>query len=293
MTENTKPHENVPQDAMAAQSTVENQAPTSVKTHVVAVAIQKGGVGKTTTVINLAASLAELGRKVLVVDLDPQTNATSGLGLTPQKGTSLYKALLGEAEVENLIQKTPFENLFIIPSELDLAGSEVYVARQDNYLHSLSRTLAPVVRHEHYDFILIDCPPALGILTMNALTAAHSILIPIQCEYYALEGLGVIARLVQQLRESGANNRLEIEGIVMTMYDGRTNLSDQVVQEVRKHFGSKVYETVIPRNVRISEAPSFGKPVIYYDRSSSGAKAYLQLADEFAKRSDSVPKRII
>jgi len=292
MTENTQSQANITPGTPATEQTADvNQVPASVKTHVVAVANQKGGVGKTTTVINLAAALAEMGRKVLLIDLDPQANATSGLGLPRQKGTSLYKALLGEAPIESLIQKTPFDNLEIIPSELDLAGSEVYVARQENYLHCLSRTLTPVVIHEHYDFIFIDCPPSLGILTMNALTGAHSIMIPIQCEYYALEGLSVITNLVQQLRDSGANPRLEIEGIIMTMYDGRTNLADQVVDEVIKHFGNKIYESIIPRNVRLSEAPSFGKPVIHYDRNSNGARAYTQFAEEFAKRSDSVPRR--
>ncbi|MDD4870715.1 MAG: ParA family protein [Kiritimatiellae bacterium] len=261
------------------------------KTRVVAVANQKGGVGKTTTVINLAACLAYLGKKVLVIDLDPQSNSTSGLGLPPQKDTSLYRALLGESSIVTMIQNTPFQNLDIIPSELDLAGSEVYIARQDNYNHCFNTALGPLLVKDYYDVILVDCPPSLGILTMNALTASHSILIPIQCEYYALEGLSVIARLVQQLRDSGANPRLDIEGIVMTMFDGRTNLSDQVVDEVRKHFSEKIYETVIPRNVRLSEAPSFGKPVIHYDWHSTGAKAYMLLAQEFAKRIDTTSGR--
>lgn len=256
------------------------------KTRVVAVANQKGGVGKTTTVVNLAACLAYLHRKILIIDLDPQANATSGVGMPPQNDTSLYRALLGEASIVTLIQNTPYQDLDIIPSELDLAGSEVYVARQDNYLHCFNTAMAPLLAADHYDIIIVDCPPSLGILTMNALTAAHSILIPIQCEYYALEGLSVIARLVQQLRDSGANPSLDIEGIVMTMFDGRTNLSDQVVDEVRKHFENRVYDTVIPRNVRLSEAPSFGKPVIHYDWYSTGAKAYMLFAQEFAARID-------
>lgn len=263
-----------------------NAVPSPGRTRVIAIANQKGGVGKTTTVINLAACLAYLHKKVLVIDIDPQANSTSGLGLPIQKDTSLYRALLGEASIITLIQRTVFEDLDVIPSELDLAGSEVYIARQDNYLHCFNNALTPLLAAGYYDVVLVDCPPSLGILTMNALTAADSILIPIQCEYYALEGLSVIARLVQQLRDSGANSKLEIEGIVMTMFDGRTRLSDQVVDEVRKHFALNVYDTVIPRNIRLSEAPSFGKPVIHYDWNSSGAKAYMLLAQEFAGRID-------
>jgi chromosome partitioning protein len=261
------------------------------KAKVIAVANQKGGVGKTTTVINLAACIAETGKRVLVIDLDPQSNATSGLGLPKQKETSLYHALLGERTADALIQATPFGNIDIVPSELDLAGCEIHVARRERYLHCLTTALAPIINRDYYNFIFIDCPPSLGVLTMNALTAAQSIIIPIQCEYYALEGLSVIGRLIQQLRESGANPSLEIEGILMTMYDSRTNLSDDVVREVRKHFGDKVYKTVVPRNVRLSEAPSFGKPVIQYDKSSTGAKAYIDFSGEFLKRVDGTGSR--
>ena len=272
--------------ALSEQSATqeESQPATVSKTRVVAVANQKGGVGKTTTVINLAACLAYLHKKILIIDLDPQANATSGVGMPLQKDTSLYRALLGETSIVTLIQNTPYQDLDIIPSE-------VYVARQDNYLHCFNTALVPLLSTDYYDIIIVDCPPSLGILTMNALTAAHSILIPIQCEYYALEGLSVIARLVQQLRDSGANPALDIEGIVMTMFDGRTNLSDQVVDEVRKHFETRVYATVIPRNVRLSEAPSFGKPVIHYDWHSTGAKAYMLFAQEFAARIDAVTGR--
>ena len=248
---------------------------------VVAVANQKGGVGKTTTVINLAACLAERDLRVLVVDLDPQANATSGLGLPRQEGSSLYGALLGLGSAEGLIQKTAIEALDIIPSELDLAGAEVDVARSSGYLHCFGNALRPVVETGAYDFIFVDCPPSLGILTMNALTAAHAMIVPLQCEYYALEGLSVITRLVNQLGRGPAGPGIELEGILMTMYDARTNLSAEVVEEVRRHFGRKVYETVIPRNVRISEAPSFGQPVILHDAHSKGAKAYRDFAEEF------------
>ena len=247
----------------------------------VAVANQKGGVGKTTTTINLAACLAESGKHVLVVDLDPQSNATSGLGLPLQEGTSLYRALLGGGTAPDLVQPTTLPGLDIIPAELDLAGSEIEIARRDNYLHCLAETLRPVVQAGRYDLILVDCPPSLGILTMNALTAAHSVLIPMQCEYYALEGLSVMVRLINQLRESGANPRLRIEGILMTMFDGRTRLSAEVVREVREHFGETVYTCVIPRNVRLSEAPSYGQAVIEYDQRSTGARAYRAFAEEF------------
>ena len=253
-------------------------------TRVIAVANQKGGVGKTTTVINVAACMAEQGKHILVVDLDPQSNATSGLGLPQQNGTSLYRALLDDGCIIDLVQRTAIKRLDIIPSELDLAGSEVDVARTETYLHCFRNALAPLVETGEYDFVMVDCPPSLGILTMNALTAAHSMIVPIQCEYYALEGLSVISRLIQDLRETGTNTVIEIEGILMTMYDARTNLSAEVVKEVRRHFGSKVYGTVIPRNVRLSEAPGFGQPIIQYDKHSSGANAYRLFAEEFLDR---------
>lgn len=255
-----------------------------MNTQVVAVGNQKGGVGKTTTVINLAACLGEAGQSVLVVDLDPQCNATSGLGLEPAEGASVYHALLGEGDVNRLVRESPVPNVHVLPAELDLAGAEVDVARMDNYLHCFSRALAPLTTAGRYRFILVDCPPSLGILTMNALAAADSLLIPMQCEYYALEGLSVISRLVDQLREGQANPRLRIEGILMTMYDGRTNLSSDVIREVGSHFRDKVYATVIPRNVRLSEAPSFGRPITSYAPQSSGAEAYRRFAKEFLAR---------
>ena len=257
---------------------------TMAHNRVIAIANQKGGVGKTTTTVNLAACLAERRQKVLLIDLDPQANATSGLGVEKREGGSIYRALLGDASVSDLIVPTAVEHLDLLPSEVDLAGAEIDVARADRYLHRFQEAIAPLRAAAHYDFILVDCPPSLGILTMNALCAADAILIPIQSEYYALEGLSVIQRVIRQLHESGANPRLEIEGIVMTMYDSRTNLAQQVVSEVIQHFGDRVYETLIPRSVRLSEAPSYGQPIIVYDKHCTGAAAYRQLAREFLKR---------
>lgn len=254
------------------------------KTRVVAVANQKGGVGKTTTVINLSASLADMGRTVLVIDLDPQANATSGLGVMPQAGISLYPALIGSTDIADMVQATPFENLNIIPSELDLAGAEVEIARMDDHLHCFRKTIHRVLESGVFDYVILDCPPSLGILMTNSLAAAHSVVITMQCEYYAMEGLSVITNLIKKLHDSGANPNLELEGILMTMFDGRTNLAGDVVEEVRTHFETSVYTTVIPRNIRVSEAPSFGRPVVDYAPSSTGARAYRAFAKEFDKR---------
>lgn len=245
---------------------------------------QKGGVGKTTTSVNLAACLAEKGRSVLLIDFDAQANATSGLGVEKTEGVSLYPVLLGQADPRDFIRPTAIKRLDLIPAEVNLAGAEIEVARLDRYLHRLRDAMQPLLAENRYDFILIDCPPSLGILTMNALCASHGLIMPIQCEYYALEGLSVMVRLIEQLRASGANPDLTVEGIIMTMFDSRTNLAQQVVQQVTEYFGDKVYATVIPRSVRLSEAPSFGKPVIEYDKHCTGAVAYRNLAKEFLKR---------
>ncbi|OQW95472.1 MAG: sporulation initiation inhibitor Soj, partial [Verrucomicrobia bacterium A1] len=255
-----------------------------MSTPVISLANQKGGVGKTTTSVNLAACLAERRKKILLVDIDPQANATSGLGIEKEEGKSIYRCLLGEARMEDFIRPSGFDRLDLLPSETDLAGAEVDVARSDRYLHRFKEAVAPVAESNRYDYIFVDCPPSLGILTMNALTASDSIIIPLQCEYYALEGLSVITRLVERLRTSGANPNLQLEGIVMTMYDTRTNLSQQVVKEVLTHFADKVYETLIPRSVRLSEAPSYGQPIIAYDRNCTGAASYRSLAKEFLER---------
>ena len=251
---------------------------------IIAIANQKGGVGKTTTAVNLGYSLAEKGSRVLLIDLDPQGNATSSLGMQELEGESLYEPLLGNVSIVERVLPTRLQNLFLVPADLDLAGAEIEIARMNDHLTRLASTLAPFRSDETFDFVLLDCPPSLGVLMTNALAAADELLTPIQCEYFALEGLVKIDRVIEQVRHSGANDRLQIGGIVMTMFDSRTNLSSQVVSEVRGHFGQRVYDTVIPRTVRLSEAPSFGKSILEYDRSGPGARAYRALATEFIKR---------
>jgi chromosome partitioning protein len=257
---------------------------TRVPTPVIAVANQKGGVGKTTTAVNLAACLAAMGRRVLLVDMDPQANATSGLGIEKLEGCSLYHPLLGEGTLEDKIQKTAFENLDIVPSEVDLCGAEVELARSERHLERLAMAMEGVRTSNRYEIILLDCPPSLGILTLNTFVAADWLMVPLQCEYYALEGISMIQRLLNQLRDSDANPRLKLLGVVMTMFDSRTNLANQVVGEVRQHFQELVFETVIPRTTRLAEAPSFGKPIIHYDKYSAGASAYEVLAGEVSRR---------
>ena len=251
---------------------------------VVAIANQKGGVGKTTTAVNLSAALAARQIRVLLIDLDPQGNATSSFGLQGLEGQSLYGALLGDDPVTAKVLPTRLEQLFIIPADLDLAGAEIEIARMDDHLTRLAQALRILREDETFDYVLLDCPPSLGILMTNALAAADELFTPIQCEYFALEGLVKIVRLIDHIHASGANPELELGGILMTMFDRRTNLSAQVVAEVREHFGEQVYETVIPRTVRLSEAPSFGKCILEYDANGSGAKSYRALAEEFLRR---------
>ena len=253
-------------------------------TKVIAVANQKGGVGKTTTAVNLAACLAALDRRVLLFDLDPQANATSGVGLEKTEGASAYRVLLGEGSLLDKIKPTVFDRLAVIPSEVDLCAADLELARLENHLLRVAGVLQPVRESGRFDVILVDCPPSLGILTLNAFAASDSLLVPLQCEYYSLEGISMMNRVLGQLRDAGVNPRLDILGVVMTMFDGRTKLANEVVSEVRSQLGPRVFETVIPRSTRLAEAPSFGKPIIHYDKYCSAAAAYELLAQEVLKR---------
>jgi chromosome partitioning protein len=255
-----------------------------VPTKVVAVANQKGGVGKTTTAVNLAACVAALDKRVLLFDLDPQANATSGLGLEKVEGASAYQPLLGEGNLLEKIQATSFDRLSVIPSEVDMCAADIELARAENHLQRVSLALQPVLGSDRFDLVLVDCPPSLGVLTLNAFAAADGLLVPLQCEYYALEGISMLNKILGQLRDNGVNPRLDLLGVVMTMYDSRTKLANTVVSEVREHFGDRVFETMIPRSTKLAEAPSFGKPIIHYDKYSSGAAAYELLAQELVKR---------
>lgn len=250
---------------------------------VISVANQKGGVGKTTTAVNLSALLAKKGKKVLLIDTDPQGNATSGVGVDKTVSFSVYDVLVDDVEIENTLQLTEMKNLEVCPSNINVAGAEVQLVSKENREYKLKEKIEKI--KNDYDYVIIDCPPSLGLVTLNAFTASDSVLIPIQCEYYALEGLGQLINTINLVKKR-LNKELVIEGALLTMYDARTNLSNQVVKEVKNYFDDKVYKTVIPRNVKLSEAPSYGMPICMYDARSKGSRCYDKFAKEFLKKNE-------
>ena len=253
------------------------------KVRIIAVANQKGGVGKTTTAVNVSAILAKRGKKVMLIDADPQGNASSGLGLEKETENSLYDVLINDVDLESTLQDTTIKTLKVCPSNMNLAGAEVELVSQMSREQRLKEKLDVI--KDDFDFIIIDCPPSLGLITLNAFTASDSVLIPVQCEYFALEGLGQLLNTINLVKKH-LNKSLEVEGAVLTMYDMRTNLSNQVVKEVKRYFEDKVYKTVIPRNIKLSEAPSYGMPITLYDPKSKGARAYEKLAREIMKNEE-------
>ena len=269
-------------DRTKPQPQVEGPSEPGRRARVVAVANQKGGVGKTTTTVNLGCAIAESRKRVLIVDLDPQGNASTGLGIEPgRRQIGTYQVMSQGVPVQEAVMETVVPGVWAIPSTIDLAGAEIELVGQISRETRLKKALEPII--ESYDFVILDCPPSLGLLTVNALTACDELIVPIQCEYYALEGLGQLLRNVRLVQQN-LNPQLRLTGIVMTMFDSRTKLSEQVVAEVKRYFGSRVYDTIIPRTVRLSEAPGFGVPITVYDPSSKGSKAYRKLAKEFLKR---------
>ena len=254
---------------------------------IISVANQKGGVGKTTTTVNLSTIIAKKGKKVLLIDADPQGNATSGLGVDKEVELSTYDVLVNDATIEEACKTTAVKNLMVCPSNISLAGAEVELVSMMSREQRLKEKIETA--KEYFDYIFIDCPPSLGLITLNAFTASDSVLIPVQCEYFALEGLGQLLNTINLVKKH-LNKTIEIEGALLTMYDIRTNLSNQVVKEVKKYFGDKVYKTVIPRNVRLSEAPSYGMPITIYDPKSKGAKSYIKFAKEFMQKEEDLNK---
>ena len=254
---------------------------------IILIANQKGGVGKTTTAINLSTVLAKKGKKVLMIDADPQGNGTSGVGVDKDQQFSVYDVLIEDIEIENTLQKTQVRNLDLCPSNINLAGAEVQLVSMENREYKLKEKVDKI--KDKYDFIIIDCPPSLGLITLNAFTASDSVLIPVQCEYYALEGLGQLLNTIELVKKR-MNKSLRVEGALLTMYDARTNLSNQVVKEVKNYFGDRVYKNVIPRNVKLSEAPSYGLPITLYDARSKGAKSYDKFVKEFLKANEEEQK---
>ncbi|MDZ4736329.1 MAG: ParA family protein [Rhodospirillaceae bacterium] len=278
-------------DDSAAGSAANEPAPShagprAFRSRILAIANQKGGVGKTTTTVNLATALAACGKKVLILDLDAQGNASTGLGIDPpSRQVTSYQVIMGEAPGETAIKPTGVPGMDIIPASLDLTGAELELVGEERRERRLKEALDPL--RSLYEYILIDCPPSLGLLTLNALVAADAVLVPLQCEFYALEGLSHLMGTIERVKRH-FNPALEIQGVVLTMYDKRNSLSDQVAADVRGHFGDKVYETVIPRNVRVSEAPSYGKPVLLYDVRCAGSQAYIHLASELLRRESGI-----
>lgn len=253
---------------------------------IIVIANQKGGVGKTTTAVNLAASLAVAEKKTLLVDIDPQSNATSGIGISPLEGRTVYEVIVGGLNIGSTIVETQMPYLSSIPSHINLVGAEIELVEMENRERRLADPLQKI--RSDYDFIVVDCPPSLGLLTLNALTAADSVLIPVQCEYFALEGLGQLFNTINMVKKT-LNPNLDIEGVLLTMFDSRLRLSNQILEEVRRYFGDKVFKTIVSRNIRLSEAPSFGKPIILYDAVCSGTRHYMELAKEVMANNDALP----